>query len=108
MTIFPDGKREHGVIPYLQGLAYRVTMRVMHRHNWCYMQPNDLVDPLQTLYWCKWCGLRDGRVNKPASPSNEWISKMMNDEAFQKADECEHGQGHFDYCEPCGRTNGVL
>lgn len=54
MSIFPNGKREGGMIAYLQGLAYRVTMRVMHRYGWHYMP--DL--PGRPILWCHWCGIR--------------------------------------------------
>ncbi len=56
MSIFPNGKRERGLIAYLQGLAYRVTMRVAHRYNWHYAPPS--YPERDTLLWCHWCGFR--------------------------------------------------
>ncbi len=68
MTIFPNGKRERGLIQYLQGLAYRVTMRVAHRYNWHYAPP--IYPEGDTQLWCQWCGFRQtiktrGQTDEP-------------------------------------------
>lgn len=38
--------------------GYRPTMRLMHRLNWCWMQPTP-VEPGRA--WCHWCGMRGKR-----------------------------------------------
>ena len=67
MSIFLDGKRERGTIAYLQGLIYRVTMRVAHRFNWHYAPPIYPENDVQL--WCKWCGFRQ-TIKKGAPRDN--------------------------------------
>lgn len=39
-------------------IGYRPTMRLIHRLNWCWMEPTP-VDPNRA--WCHWCGMRGRR-----------------------------------------------
>ena len=73
MSIFPNGSRKDGMITYLQGLAYRVTMRVAHRFNWHYAPPGG---PDGDTHWCHWCGLR-GRVVALLRPEDEVDNLLM-------------------------------
>jgi len=47
---------------------YRIWMRFMHRHDWCFMKPT--IDG----HWCQWCGMRGHRselakrCSPPSSP----------------------------------------
>ncbi len=92
MTIFPDGKRERGLIAYLQGLAYRVTMRVAHRFNWHYAPAGG---PEGDMHWCHWCGLR-GKVIPPLRATDEivnYIERRTHEKVDDQAKICA-------VCEP--------
>jgi len=88
---------------------YRHIMRLAHRFNWHYMEPNPWLESGKIHYWCHWCGLRSQKnINTPKPMSKitvddliELEQKHTKHEDFSKAvqERLEnHDKQNFYYC----------